>query len=191
MIRRSHLITLLVLTLLTAFGRSAWAQDSRVWIEGTSTVNSFTCESESVEGSGLLSGSRTAAVEVRVDTLDCGNSRMNKDLRKALQAKEYPIIRFDVSRVDAEDIGSETFGIQTTGSIAIAGVTQPFDLSLEGIREPSGAIRITGSTALKLSSFGIEPPTAMLGLVKVHDRVVIHFDLVEPGTGAVAVISSY
>lgn len=48
MIRYSHLITLLILTLLTALGRSAWAQDSRVWIEVSSTVNSFTCESSSV-----------------------------------------------------------------------------------------------------------------------------------------------
>ncbi len=187
MIRVSPIVALLVLSLLTAFGRSAKAQDdSRVWIEGTSTVNSFTCESDSIEGSGLLSGSRLTAVEVTVDTLDCGDKRMNKDMRTALRSEEHPVIRFDVSRVGIEDAGSDRFSIQTTGSIAIAGAVQPVSLTLEGHRQPDGDIRITGNTELKLSSFGIKRPTALLGLVKVHDRVVVHFDLAESAVDAVA-----
>ncbi|MFT5167991.1 MAG: hypothetical protein ACI8P3_003230, partial [Saprospiraceae bacterium] len=37
--------------------------------------------------------------------------------------------------------------------------------------------RVVGNTSLQLCAFKLEPPTAMMGLVKVDDVIEINFDL--------------
>lgn len=120
-------------------------------------------------------------------TLDCGNGSMNRDLRAALRSEQHPSIRFEVSRLDLESVGSGRLRVETTGRLIIAGVEREVSITLDGRRHSDGHIRSNGSTPLTLSSFGIDPPTALLGLVKVHDHVVVHFDLVEPAADAMAV----
>ena len=39
-------------------------------------------------------------------------------------------------------------------------------------------VRVTGSTRLRLTDFGIEPPTKFFGLVRVHNEIDVHFDLI-------------
>lgn len=181
MIRIVRILAILILVLPAAFGRSVAAQESRVWIEGTSNVNSFTCTSDDVDGQGLVAGARPRGIEVTIDTLDCGNGRMNADMRKALDSDVHPTIRFDVARVAVLEPGAEQFRIRVDGSLEIAGEERGVSVEMDGRRAGGDQIRTTGSTALDLSDFGIDPPRAMMGLVRVRDRVVVHFDLVESG----------
>ena len=40
-----------------------------------------------------------------------------------------------------------------------------------------GALRVSGQVDILMTEFGLEPPTALLGLIKAKDRVTIRFDL--------------
>lgn len=42
---------------------------------------------------------------------------------------------------------------------------------------PNGDIQLTGSKKLNMKDFGMEPPTAVLGTIKVGPEVTVNFNL--------------
>src|SRR5512142_1993953 len=75
--------------------------EKRIWIEGTSTVRKFTCETATFEAkptpapaptSPLEKAVQTVEVRVPVTSLSCGNGTMEEHLRKALKADKNPEI---------------------------------------------------------------------------------------------------
>jgi hypothetical protein len=60
----------------------------------------------------------------------------------------------------------------------MAGVTKPVDLNLTYKILPGGELQITGSKQLTMSEFKMEPPTAMMGTIKVGDPVEVMIELI-------------
>ncbi|MGH9361260.1 MAG: hypothetical protein ACRD2T_05030, partial [Thermoanaerobaculia bacterium] len=46
-----------------------------------------------------------------------------------------------------------------------------------GERLGLGRYRITGALELKMTDFGIQPPTALMGLIRAGDGLRVRFDL--------------
>jgi RNA polymerase sigma factor (sigma-70 family) len=67
-----------------------------------------------------------------------------------------------------------------TGSLAIAGVTNPITLPLAVSPAELDEVAISGNTSLRMSSFGIEPPKVNLlnSLIEVGDEVKVIFEWV-------------
>ncbi|HPX05794.1 MAG TPA: YceI family protein, partial [Tenuifilaceae bacterium] len=70
------------------------------------------------------------------------------------------------------------YKVSTTGTLTISGVTQNVTINATGKLLPNGAIEFTGEKALKMTSFKVEPPTAMFGAMKTGDEVTIDFKVV-------------
>jgi polyisoprenoid-binding protein YceI len=159
--------------------------ESRLWIEGSSSVNTFTCVAGEVDGGGLFrevpdSALVEAELRVPVRRFDCGKDRMNKDMYAALKAKDYPEIHFRLEDVDLEEpaAGAGTYSLQVTGQLTIAGTERTFELPVEALQSADGTYRAAGRLPLLMSDFGIDPPTALLGLIKAHNEITVCFDLV-------------
>jgi len=60
------------------------------------------------------------------------------------------------------------------GNLRIAGKTQPATLKADW-KSVSGGIQISGSYALKMTDFGISPPTALLGVMKTGDGITLEY----------------
>ena len=58
----------------------------------------------------------------------------------------------------------------------MAGATRPIELQAKYKVLPSGELQVTVSKALKMTDFKMEPPTAMMGTIKVGDEVTVNFD---------------
>lgn len=163
---------------------------STLRIDGTSSVNAFTCIAETVDGHGRLATTpaRLASTSVResqaelnvpVHALDCGKKRMNKDLYEAIEASEHPMIRYRLDEADLlERVGEDTYRLRTRGQLSLAGEERPIEMTVVGKRIGDGQYTVQGSKSLLMSDFGIDPPSALLGLIKAHDRIEVHFDLV-------------
>lgn len=200
---------LLALLLLAGGGQDAMSQqrlaldtESRLWIDGSSTLHDFTCEAEELEGYGMLEDSRPKAthtsnsdespsaraeVIVRVEVFDCGKKKMNRDFYKALKAEVYPVIRYELERVEVLSLPTDEtdhYQLLTAGRIILAGVERRIDMAVVGQRMDDGRYRVQGRRLLQMSDFGIEPPTALLGLIRAHDRILVRFDLVASSTPA-------
>ena len=182
-------LALAPLMLAMTGGQSLTLQpESRLWIEGTSTVRSFRCDATgfgvTVETLGdgavaavMLGVKAVSSVGVNVPAtqLDCRNGTMNGHMRKALKAEQFPAIAF---RMTSYDLATATAGVAgtITGTLALGGVERTITLPAQGV-EQNGVLRITGSQTIRMTEFGLRPPTLMMGAMKVNDPIKVSFDL--------------
>jgi polyisoprenoid-binding protein YceI len=161
---------------------------SRLWIDGTSSIRSFSCKAGEVnaviEGAGpslisqLLTGDKgvkTVRVTVPAERLDCGNGTMNDHMRKAIKLSEHKSIEFQLADYD---LARNADGVSGTlnGTLLLGGVTKPITLKAEGKSE-GGMLHVTGSYDLDMTEYGVKPPTVMFGRIKVGKTVKVNYDL--------------
>lgn len=161
---------------------------SRLWIDGTSTIRSFTCKAGEVNAvvevnganaiPGLLTGEKgVKAVQVTVpaEKLDCGNGTMNDHMRNALKVAENPTIAFNLTNYD---VTKSSDGISGTinGTLDLGGVKKPISLQASGVSE-GGMLHVNGVYELRMTDYGLKPPSLMFGRIKVGETVKVGFDL--------------
>lgn len=161
---------------------------SRLWIDGTSTIRSFSCKAAEVnavvEANGpnaipqLLTGDKgVKAVRVTIpsERLDCGNGTMNEHMRKALKTADNKTIEF---RLTDYDVTREAEGIAGTihGTLDLGGVSKSISMKAEGKSE-GGMLHVTGTYDLNMKEYGLKPPTLMFGRIKVGETVKVKYDL--------------
>jgi len=187
-----------VLGLLAAMPVTAQAQyrvgpASQFWIDGTSTVNSFTCAASEVAGHGVVKATESpsqhtdlnAEVVIPVRAFDCGVRQMNRDMYEALKGQTHPAVRFAVDRAQLLPAPpyAEWTPVKVWGTITLAGEQRPVTVTAQGQRLGDGRVRVQGQHALRMTDFDITPPTGLLGLVRAHDDIVVRFDLIAAATG--------
>ena len=162
---------------------------SRLWVEGSSTVRGFECkagkldaavEAATPEAVGVvLSGSkgiRSVAVTVPAGKLDCGNGTMNGHMYKAIKADAHPNIVFSLAAYELAKAG-EGVTVKLTGKLSLGGVEKPITLTAKATQGPGGTLQVTGTHELRMTEFGLKPPTLMMGTMKVDETVKIGFEL--------------
>jgi polyisoprenoid-binding protein YceI len=103
---------------------------------------------------------------------------MNEHMLNALRAKEHPTIRFQMGGYEAGAVKDGQVPLRIRGELTLAGTTRPIDL--DGLATPTadGGLRVRGRYSLRMTDWGVRPPTLMLGTMKVGESVVIRFDYV-------------
>lgn len=164
-------------------------------LEGSSTLTDWTCATSSVAAwlHGVPAtdpragdGAPVGELRVAVATLECGDDRMERDLREAVREGEHPDIAFALTGWELLPDG-ERFHGRAVGRLTLAGVTAPVEVTVPAEAEPSGGVRAVGRAHLLMTSFGIRPPSAFFGLVKARDAVMVSFDL-RADAGTVALL---
>lgn len=163
--------------------------DSRLWVEGTSTVRSFSCKASTFDA--VVSTTQDAAVravlggEKAVDAvtvtvpaakLDCGNGTMNSHMLKALKATEHPQITFRMESYDLVTAGAGMAGT-LQGELTLGGVARPIVVEAVAADGGDGTLLVTGKHVVKMTEFGLKPPSLMLGTMKVGNDVTVGFEL--------------
>jgi polyisoprenoid-binding protein YceI len=154
--------------------------DSKVWVEGTSTVRDWKCVASGIDAT-MQSGPEgpstnlarlvsTARVAIDLGGLDCSNDTMNEHMRKALRQAEHPTISFILESYTIEPAAA------LTGRLQLAGQTLPVEFPAT-ITDDGTTIRLVGSKAINMKAWNIKPPSLMLGTMKVKETVTISFDL--------------
>jgi polyisoprenoid-binding protein YceI len=157
--------------------------DSRLWVEGTSSVRSYKCVATTLESAIELGAAEPAAapvaqlvqgarVSVAVEALDCANGTMNGHMQKALRMKDHPRITFtlDSYTLDGADAVLEA-------TLEMAGSSNPVRIPATVTEEAGGIVRVAAQHEIRMTEWGVKPPSLMLGAMKVHDPVTIHFDV--------------
>lgn len=164
---------------------------SSMWLNGTTNVNAFSCTNEAQWSDRTIEffpedtskrhiSFRHASLNIPTLALECGNNGINDDLREALKASQYPEIKIDLRQatlIQADDIGPQWVTVQSEISLTICGVSRVVPMRVRMCEIQPHVYRLKGTQHLKMTDFGIEPPQAMLGLIKVRDAIQIDFDL--------------
>jgi hypothetical protein len=186
-------MTLLIVPI--AFGETTPALalrvvSSKVSLAGTSNIHPYTASTtaarlvrlqvaEGVLGedvwNAIIKPGAVEAFEIAIPaaTLSSPKEGLDKNMHKALKVTHHPEIAFRLSRVDADATGA----LKGIGILRIAGVEREIGLTLTTQRIDAG-ITVTGQVPLLMTDFGIEPPKAMLGMLKTDPKVTVTFEIV-------------
>lgn len=144
--------------------------------DGKGTGGDFVGTTSTV--SGTMTGGATLAdvqgyVEAPVNTLVTGNGRRDRDLNKSMESGQFPVIRFDLDRVEPRAGDTEaTLG----GRLTIHGVTR--DVLLDAKLERSAdAMRVRTDFPLDLTDYQIKGLSKFLGVFKMNKDIVVHVDV--------------
>lgn len=161
-------------------------------INGETNVNSFCCSSQQKfpkgrvgyewgKGNGNLNF-ENAILKINVQSLDCGANAINRDLQKTLQAESFPYITIELKEAintqgDKSIKKNQWIELQAMTEITLCCVTKEVTIPIKIRKDSDNRFRIIGSTVLKFRDFELEPPTVMMGLIKVKETLDISFDL--------------
>ncbi len=196
------LVNVLILTLLNIVGLLSPAvkvsrvnytvtEKSSLTLTGSSNVNKFSCTTYDNLSSGIIFikaeenddfvSFNNAVLTINIKSFDCRNPMLNKDFYNTLNAKETPTI--DIELLNATPLTHGRILTSTSGkfntdvAISLNGTSKSEKIIVTWQKEAANLYRFTGEKKLNMTDFGIEAPTAALGLIKVNNDILIQFDL--------------
>ncbi len=188
----SWLLGLVVSVTAWRHAQVAWtlAPASVLTFEGTSTVRGWSCAAPTLAATvdattrdaaaAILAGEpavRTVALSIPVAALDCRNGTMNGHMWKALDKDAHPTIEFALRGYEIAGVAGARTG-ELQGALRIRGTSQQVSLPVRFSDAGGGMLRVQGSHVLRMTDYGVSPPTLMLGTMKVGPAVTVTFDLV-------------
>jgi polyisoprenoid-binding protein YceI len=152
---------------------------SRVWIEARSTLHPIRTETSGLEGwidldvgqGGAvdLATAPGAHVEFRVDRLTSGNPFEDRELRRRIDARRFPLIAGDLTSMEAT---GEVGRYRVTGDLTFMGVTRPYEDEMM-VAAADGSVTLAGEKTFDVRDFGLEPPRILLLRVEPHVSVKV------------------
>lgn len=168
-------------------GKVQLSNESKLSINGTSNVSDFRCQSEHELQQDSLQfdyhfedetiNVDGVSLSLEIDQFDCGKRGINRDFRSTLKYKEYPFINITLNELVLED-ESDIVPTDARVTINIAGNERDYIVPLTAFSSSENRIIVGGTKTLRMSDFGLSPPSPLFGLVQVSDELDITFDLV-------------
>lgn len=186
---KPYIFLLLPLLLLAGAGEPApdlyvLSGEYTVTIDGTSNLRDWK------ENVGHVSGAVEAEVNpdgsiglnaIRIDMnvlsikSDMGRVMDNKTY-EALKANVHPEILFTLAAplqlIPVRDCGT---AIPVKGTLSLAGVSRPVTMLVKTFEITRGKLQFEGYENLKMTDFGVKPPTALFGTMRAAPDITIHF----------------
>ncbi len=154
-------------------------------VSGKSNVHDWTMTATGIESQGKfkLNGDNLTDVTslsftVAAKSLKSGKSSMDNRTYKTIKADQYPNITYKLTSATVSHISQKNYLVKTKGELTIAGVTQPVNVSVNATVNADNTITCTGTENIKLTDYGIKPPSFMLGTMKVYNDLAIQFTLI-------------
>lgn len=155
-----------------------------ITVEGTSSLHAWTVVAKDLRGSlvlpaGFLEGGAdavpTASFTLAVTALRSEHDRMNRIMWESLLAAKHPDLIFTLQTASLNGNQPGAVKVEITGLLTVAGTARPVTLSLS-VRRDGQRLLASGQLPLKMTDFGIKPPTAMLGTVRTGDSVLVKIE---------------
>jgi hypothetical protein len=116
--------------------------------------------------------------KVPVDSMDGGRgASMNTKTYNAFQSSQNPFVQYQQNQpaTITKTAESGVFTITSMGTLSMAGVDKSVTVKCTGTIKNETLV-ITGSKDLKISDYGMVPPSAMFGQIKTHDDVTVNYE---------------
>lgn len=170
---------LLVLIQISVFAQSRYnlAPNPTLKIDGGSSTKDWSMTSNTASGNGQftvdggeLRGIQSLTVELQAESLKSGTRGLDNNAYKALKTKQHKTIRFTLREITGTGTNR-----QARGDLNIAGTSRPISFPVI-VGKSGNNFTFNGSIPIKLTDFGIDPPTALMGAIKTRDEATISFN---------------
>jgi polyisoprenoid-binding protein YceI len=146
----------------------------RDWKENVGQVSGAMEAEVNPDGSIGLNAIRINMVVLSIKS-DMGRVMDNKTY-EALKANDHPEILFTLAAplrlVPVRDCGT---AIPVKGNLWLAGVCKPVTMLVKTFEISRGTLQFEGYENLKMTDFGVKPPTALFGTMRASPDITIHF----------------
>ena len=151
----------------------------KITVDGTSTLHDWTSEATKVEWKGIVTVEGNKVTELKDVTItipvksikSTKGKTMDNKTYEAFNAQKHPDIVYKLMKFNG--VGT----LKATGLLEMAGTTQTVMMDVTSKVLANGDVQFTGKQALKMPDYKMDPPTAMMGTIKVGPEVTVNFDL--------------
>jgi polyisoprenoid-binding protein YceI len=162
---------------------------SKVRMDGSANIKSWSMETAIV--GGFLEADAgfpetfskvTAQVFMPVRSFKSGMGAMDGRMQKEMNEPQFKRIEYTLVELKPKSAAGATgpVAFDAVGALTVAGKTRTNAMPVTIERLTDGKLKVIGSTNLKMTDYGIEPPST-LGLFTSHDDLKISFEwLVTP-----------
>jgi polyisoprenoid-binding protein YceI len=184
---RAVLRSLLGACMVVGFGAGLSAQVFRdapltkgtLAFDGHATLGDFTGTTSTVKGA--MTGAATLAgvrgwVEAPTKTLVTGNGKRDRDMYGSLEVEKFPIMRFDLDRVESGELHGDSTAVTLHGRFTIHGVSR--ESAVAGwLWDRDKVVRFRGSVPIDARDFGIGGLSKMLGVLKMNPKLLVRMEV--------------
>lgn len=173
------LFAAILLTAFTALAGQPYTavKGSKITVAGTSTMHDWKMVSEDLKVQASLPAEgqiEELELTVPVATLKSGKGGMDDNAYKALKAREFPMISFQLK--EAQTLSASN--VEAVGQLTIAGVSREIKATGKIETLAGGDVKITGTYKLNMTDYKVEPPSFMFGSVSTGEEVTITYELI-------------
>jgi polyisoprenoid-binding protein YceI len=176
------LLAAMLLQFQLASAQSSKLKGFKMTVKGTSTmhdwestVEKLECKSTFKTENNSLTEIKEAVVKIPVQSIKSPKGKMmDNKTYEAFDYEKNPAIVFSLTTIQ---INALKLTADARGTLSMAGTTKSIDLPVTYKLLTNGDLLIIGSKKIKMTDYKMEPPTAMMGAVKVGDEVTISFEL--------------
>jgi polyisoprenoid-binding protein YceI len=174
---------MLVLSIILSVGLQAQTlklnpKSFSMTIYGTTNVHNF--ESKVTQASGEIAfvnkKVQSMFVNIPVRAIKSNEKLMDTKTYETFKSDKNPMISFRLTEVSTMNISGNAVNAVVEGNMTMGGVTKKVSLKANGKNIKPGVYEFSGVIALKMSDFGMKPPTAMLGMMRVGDGITIKYN---------------
>lgn len=160
-------------------------KDVTVKILGSSNIHDWTMAATGIESqgdfkfeNGRLLSLHAFNFSVEAKSLKSEHESMDNRTYKTINAEKYPQIVYKLNSAVITEIQKNQYAIKATGELTISGTTQSVILNVKAVINPDNTINCSGSQKIQLTDYKIDPPSFMLGAMKVKNDLTIQFNLI-------------
>jgi hypothetical protein len=142
--------------------------DARLVFEGVENLSLETITPESF---------KSMSITIPVEEIDSGTRGLTRNIHKYLKEDDFPNITFNLNRVTNIEVTDDTALITAEGVINAAGKDQTVTMTVTASMNPDGSVNFSGEQELLMTSFDIDPPTAIMGTVRARDEFKVIYSV--------------
>lgn len=159
-------------------------KDININVLGSSNVHDWTMTSSAMESQGdfkfeggTLHSVHSFSFSLEAKSLKSDHESMDNRTYKTIKADQFPKITYKLGSAVVTVVQKNKYSIKTTGELTIAGTSQTIEMIVNAVVNADNTITVTGSQKIKLTDYKIDPPSFMLGAMKVKNDLTIQFNL--------------
>jgi len=165
---------------------------SKLRMDGTSTIHDWHADTDIIGGFMELEAtfadgkSAPATVKPKIEVKipvrslkSSGGKRMDAVMQEHMKFEQFKVIEYRVLELTPK-AGAAAGQYEAKGALTLAGVTKTNIMPVT-IERVDGKLKVTGTTAVKMTDHGIKPPApeiAGISLIRTGDEVKLKFEWV-------------
>lgn len=156
------------------------SSESSMVIKGTSNLHDWETSVTQINGSATFNNEEGLEIEKAQLTIPVNMIKSEKGKKMdnltydALDADAYPKIEFKLVSAEVTEVAGKQEAM-VNGVITVKGQSKP--VKFTAVSSDSAGMIWKGSVDMKMTDFGVDPPTALLGTLKTRDEITVEFNI--------------